>query len=116
MKIKLTVFRFSNHPFFAEIPPRSRGNSYAREAERLLDLHNVSLTTIQTAVLLGAFYGTEGDALHENLYYSVACRIGCLLNLPECMADTPLNQEMGIRCKFLRESSAIVNCSQCGGL
>lgn len=70
---------------------------YAREAERQLDLHNLSLVTLRTALLLGAFYGTEGDSLRESLYYSLACRIGSLFNLPDSACDTPLSRELGIR-------------------
>ncbi|KAH9208392.1 hypothetical protein DL95DRAFT_467801 [Leptodontidium sp. 2 PMI_412] len=77
--------------------PRSRGRVYAREAERQLDLHSLSLVTLRTSLLLGAFYGTEGDSPHESLYYSLACRIGSLLNLPHSTFDTPLSREVGIR-------------------
>ncbi|KAG4440911.1 hypothetical protein IFR05_003601 [Cadophora sp. M221] len=57
----------------------------------------LSLVTLRTALLLGAFYGTEGDSLHESLYYSLACRIGSLLNIPNSTFDTPLSREVGIR-------------------
>ncbi|KAK0101119.1 hypothetical protein ONS95_012898 [Cadophora gregata] len=89
--------RFSNHSFFSHSSPRSRGRVYAREAERQLELHNFSLVTLQITLLLGAFYGTEGDSKHESLYYSIACRIGSLLNLPNSAFDSPLSRELGIR-------------------
>ena len=80
-------------------PPRTRGVAYARAAEKQFDLHDPDLTTIQIAVLLGTYYGCEGDAVHEAVYYSVACRLACLLKVPECLNDTPLTRELGIRCK-----------------
>ena len=61
----------------------------------------MSIVTLQTSLLLGAFYGTEGDSLRENLYYSVACRIASLIDVPHCLEDTPLEKELGIRCGFL---------------
>lgn len=98
--------RFSNNAFFGGTSPRLRGIPYAREAERQLDLHSISLVTVQTALLLGAFYGTEGDSLHENLYYSLACRVACLLDIPAAMHDSPLNRELGVR----RESRIEYGC------
>ena len=92
-------YRFSNHSFFSLTSPRSRGRLYAREAERQFELHNFSLVTLQTALLLGAFYGTEGDSRHESLYYALACRIGSLLNLPNLSFENPLSRELGIRGK-----------------
>ena len=57
--------RFSDDIFFAGSDPRARGRPYAREAEHLLDLREVSLTTIQACVLIGAFSITEGEAASE---------------------------------------------------
>lgn len=54
--------RFSNDQFFQHIDPRVRGRPYAQEAEHLLNLREVSLTTIQATVLIGAYAITEGDA------------------------------------------------------
>ena len=52
--------RFSNENFFAGIDPRVRGRPFAQEAEHLLNLREISLTTIQASVLIGAFCVTEG--------------------------------------------------------
>lgn len=57
--------RFSDDAFFAGSDPRARGRPYAREAEHLLDLREISLTTVQACVLIGAFTITEGEAASE---------------------------------------------------
>ena len=94
--ISLTA-RFSNDPFFAGSDPRSRGRGYARDAERLLDLRDASVHTIQACVLLGAFVITEGEAISESLYYAVACRLAMYLDLPHMVVATRLEQETNVR-------------------
>lgn len=89
--------RFSTDSYFAGVDPRLRGRQYAREAERLLDLRDISLVTIQACVLLGAYVITEGEALAESLYYSVACRLAMALDLPNMPVGTRLEQETNIR-------------------
>jgi hypothetical protein len=89
--------RFSDDPFFAGIDPRIRGRPYGREAEHLLDMRETSLTTLQAAVLLGAFVITEGEAAAEAVYYSVACRVALILNLPQMSGATRLEQEINRR-------------------
>lgn len=89
--------RFSHDQYFAGIDPRLRGRQYAREAERLLDLRDTSIGTIQAAILLGSVAITEGEALPESLYYSVACRLAMALDLPNMLVGTRLEQETNIR-------------------
>lgn len=89
--------RFSQNPFFDGIDPRVRGQPYAKEAQRILDLREVSVTTIQACVLLGAFVVTEGEAAAESLYYSVACRLAMLMDLPNLPVETRVEQETNIR-------------------
>lgn len=89
--------RFSNDAYFSDVDPRVRGRAYAREAERLLDLRDVSVSTIQACVLLGAFVITEGEALPEALYYGIACRLAMALDLPNMPVSTRLEQETNIR-------------------
>lgn len=89
--------RFSDDPYFARIDRRIRGRPYAREAERLLDLRDASVSTVQACVLLGAYTITEGEAIPESLYYSVACRLAILLDLPNMSVGTRLEQETNIR-------------------
>lgn len=89
--------RFSTHPKLAEFPARERGRPYAKEAERLLDLHDTSLTTIQACMLLGAAWVTEGEAATESIYFSIASRMAMLLDLPNAYAATRIEQEANIR-------------------
>lgn len=89
--------RFSDDPYFAGVDRRIRGRPYAREAERLLDLRDASVSTIQACVLLGAYTITDGEAISESLYYSVACRLAILLDLPNMSVSTRLEQETNIR-------------------
>lgn len=86
--------RFSNDPFFTGIDPRIRGRPYARKAQTLLDLRDVSLTTIQACVLLGAFVITEGEAAAEAVFYSIACRSALVLDLPNFPGQSLLDQEI----------------------
>lgn len=86
--------RFSNDPFFANIDPRVRGRPYAQEAEHLLNLREVSLTTIQATVLVGAFAITEGDAHAEAVCYGIACRNALLIDLPNMLAPSRVEQEV----------------------
>lgn len=89
--------RFSQEPFFDGIEPRTRGEPYVRELQRLLDLRDVSVTTIQACVLLGACVITEGEAAAESLYYSVACRLAMLIDLPNLPVNTLLERETNVR-------------------
>ena len=65
----------------------------------LLDLRDLSLTTIQACVLLGAVSRTEGDDGAETVYYSVACRIANLLDLANMPCQNPLDKEINLRGK-----------------
>lgn len=95
----IDIDRFSQDPYFANVDARVRGRPYAREAERLLDLRDVSLATIQACVLLGAFVITEGEPAPEALYYGIACRTAMLIDLPNLPVLTRLEQEVNIRGK-----------------
>jgi hypothetical protein len=70
---------------------------YAQASAQLLDLRDISLQTIQACVLLGAFSIVEGEAAPEAVYYSVACRIAMLLDLPNAPAATRLEREVNRR-------------------
>jgi hypothetical protein len=89
--------RFSNDSFFTGVDPRIRGRPYARKAQALLDLREVSLTTIQACVLLGAFVITEGEAASEAVFYSIACRSALVLDLPNLPGESRLDQEVNRR-------------------
>ncbi|KAH7006838.1 hypothetical protein EDB80DRAFT_717902 [Ilyonectria destructans] len=89
--------RFSRHPSLSNIDPWERGRPYAKEAERLLDLHVVSLTTIQACMLLGLNFVVEGESRTECVYFAIASRMALLLDLPNALAKTPLEQEINRR-------------------
>jgi hypothetical protein len=63
----------------------------------LLNLEDISLTTVQACVLLGAIVITEGGAAAESVYYSVACRIAQLLDLANRPTSSRLEKEINIR-------------------
>ncbi|KAJ6009418.1 hypothetical protein N7522_004434 [Penicillium canescens] len=89
--------RFSTHPSLAAIHPWDRSRPYVREAEKLLDLHEVSLVTIQACILLAANVMADGEAMTECIYYGIACRIALLLDLPNRPAKTQVEQELNRR-------------------
>ncbi|CAK7200767.1 hypothetical protein SEUCBS139899_003466 [Sporothrix eucalyptigena] len=89
--------RFSSHASLANVEPRARGRPYAQEAERLLDLHDISLTTIQACMLLGHISIVEGEPATESVYFSIACRMALILDLPHTAAATPLQREVNLR-------------------
>ena len=59
--------RFSENSAFAGIHPRDRTSGYAKQSARLLDLGDLSLTTIQACVLLGAISITDGEGFAESV-------------------------------------------------
>jgi len=100
--------RFSSHPFFADIDPQERGRPYAKEAERLLDLHKTCLTTIQACVLLGGIQVVEMDSATESIYYTIACRLAMILDLPNAPAKTRIEQELNLRGRDRPRQPALV--------
>ncbi|KAI8713990.1 Zn(2)-C6 fungal-type domain-containing protein [Fusarium sp. LHS14.1] len=86
--------RFSSHPGFEGIEPCDRGRPYAEEAQRLLNLRDKSITTIQACILLGTVFQVEGDPNTESIYYAIASRMALLLDLPNAVADSPIEQEL----------------------
>jgi len=91
------ICRFSSNPVFTNTSPRKRGDDYANESSRLLDLRDISLTTIQACVLLGAFSITRGESAAESVYYCAACRIANLLDLAHKPTMDGLEKEVNRR-------------------
>ena len=89
--------RFSSHASLANVEPRERGRPYARETERLLNLHEISLTTVQVCILLGHISIVEGEPATESVFFSIACRMALILDLPHARAATPLQRELNLR-------------------
>ncbi|CRK08648.1 hypothetical protein BN1723_008993 [Verticillium longisporum] len=93
--------RFSSNHAFSGIPPMARGEHFATECNLLLNLRDVSLTTSQACVLLGAVSIVEGEAGAETVYYAAACRIANFLDLPNMPTPDPLQREIHIRGRHL---------------
>jgi hypothetical protein len=91
------VLRFSTNTIFAAIEPKDRGKGYGRECAKLLDLEDISLTTIQACVLLGSICITEGKSAAEAVYYSVASRIALLLDLANKPTHESIEEEVNKR-------------------
>ncbi|KAK2037061.1 hypothetical protein LZ31DRAFT_636276 [Colletotrichum somersetense] len=89
--------RFSTDPALADVDPRDRAQGYLQAAEGFVNLRDVSLTTIQLCVLIGAAWTAEGNGEAENIYYGVACRAALLLDLPNRPVTMLLEREINIR-------------------
>lgn len=77
----------------------ARAEPFAAEANALLNLRDVSVTTVQACVLLGAVSIVEGEAGAETVFYAAACRIASFLDLPNLPTQDPLRREIHIRGK-----------------
>lgn len=82
---------------FSDIPPTERGEPFARKSSALLNLRDISLTTIQACVLLGVVSISDGEAVAESVFYSAACRIANFLDLPTLASDDPITREVYLR-------------------
>lgn len=89
--------RFSSNPIFLDVNPWERSGEFEKESSLLLDLKDLSLTTIQACVLLGALSRTEGQGAAESVYHAVACRIANLLDLPNRPTSDAVEREVNIR-------------------
>jgi hypothetical protein len=93
-----SLCRFSTNFALADVDPWERGKPFAQEAVRLFDLREISLTTVQAAVILGAIMRvTEGESSVESVYYAVACRVASLLDLANRPAADSIEREVNIR-------------------
>jgi hypothetical protein len=90
--------RFSVNEAFAGTDPRDRGEVYRLASEKLLNIRNISPTTVQTCVLLGAYAAASGETDVENLYYALAGRMCLTLDLPNRPVASLLERELNIRC------------------
>ncbi|KAH7125691.1 hypothetical protein B0J11DRAFT_312165 [Dendryphion nanum] len=89
--------RFSVSEAFAGTDPRYRGEGYREASERILNIRDITPTTAQTCLLLGAYAAANGDIDVENLYYSLAGRMCLALDLPNRPVATLLERELNIR-------------------
>ncbi|KAH8172540.1 fungal specific transcription factor domain-containing protein [Sarocladium implicatum] len=89
--------RFSTHDAFTGLDPSRRGETFRVASEKLLDVRDVSIVTIQTCTLLGAYAAANGEIDVENLYYNLAGRISLLLDLPNQPYSSDLERELHTR-------------------
>jgi hypothetical protein len=89
--------RFSTDSFFDGIDPRERGEVYRTASEKLFSMRELTPTTIQVCVLLGAYAAASGDTDVENLYYSMGGRLCLALDLPNRPVASLVEREVNIR-------------------
>lgn len=89
--------RFSSNNIFRAVDPRQRGEQYAARARNLLDLTDISVTTIQACILLGTVSFSKSEMQSESLYYSVAVRLALILDLPRSRCDGEIERQVNLR-------------------
>ncbi|KAH7142311.1 hypothetical protein DER46DRAFT_640308 [Fusarium sp. MPI-SDFR-AT-0072] len=91
--------RYSTNAAFNSIAAWDRGRPYKEEARRLMDLENISLTTIQACMLLSANASVEGESFAEAVYHAAAARMATLpvLDLPTIPTQPLLEREINKR-------------------
>ncbi|KAG9191749.1 hypothetical protein G6011_10483 [Alternaria panax] len=89
--------RFSADEFFNGTTPRERGEVYRVASERLFSIRELTPTTVQVCVLLGAYAAASGDTDVENLYYSMGGRLSLVLDLPNRPVTSLVEREVNIR-------------------
>jgi hypothetical protein len=82
---------------FRDIDRRRRGRGYAKRAQTLLDLTDISLKTIQACVLLGTVCFSESQTKTEALYYSMAIRLALMLDLPRRRFSDEIERQVNLR-------------------
>jgi hypothetical protein len=89
--------RFSDSPDLAHINPRQRGQELAKKAAKMLNLQDISITTIQASILLGTIAYAESGMESEALYYSIAVRLALLLDLPNRPTSDEIERQLNLR-------------------
>ncbi|CEL03791.1 hypothetical protein ASPCAL04934 [Aspergillus calidoustus] len=89
--------RFSDNRIFVGIDRRRRGDQYAERARKLLDLTDISVSTIQACILLGTVCFSDSQTKSESLYYSVAVRLALILDLPSKQCADQVERQINLR-------------------
>ncbi|KAF7592257.1 hypothetical protein BBP40_000459 [Aspergillus hancockii] len=89
--------RFSQNKIFARVERRRRGDNYAAYARCLLDLNDISVQTVQACILLGTVCFSESNTKSEALYYSIATRLACILDLPKRTCKHEIERQVNLR-------------------
>jgi hypothetical protein len=82
---------------FTDTNPWQRGEHFRIASEELLNIRHITIVTIQTCILLGAYAAADGDIDVENLYYNSAGRLSLILDLPNKPASDILERELNAR-------------------
>lgn len=98
--------RFSTNPAFATVDPKDRSKGFGKECAKLLDLEDISLTTIQACVLLGCISITDGKSGAEAVYYCVAARMALLQDLANTPTSNLIEAEVNKRGMYIHFSMA----------
>ncbi|KAH9866273.1 hypothetical protein J1614_008839 [Plenodomus biglobosus] len=89
--------RFSSDEYFEGTDPRERGQVYREASEKLFSIRDISPTTAQACVLLGAYAAANGETDVENMYYSTGGRMCLALDLANRPVASLLERELNIR-------------------
>ncbi|KAI5293912.1 hypothetical protein KEM52_005029 [Ascosphaera acerosa] len=89
--------RFSDNPLFNNENRWNRGALFADRACRLLDLTDISIVTIQGALLIGTWCYAECKPQAEALYNTIANRLASIIDLPHRPADSEMEKQENLR-------------------
>jgi hypothetical protein len=96
----LRSIRFSTSTSLAHTEPRYRGSEFVEKAKSLLDMTEISVTTIQACVLLGTISFSESKSEAEALYYAVANRLAFILDLLHRPVAEEIERQVNLRSKY----------------
>jgi hypothetical protein len=96
----LRNIRFSKSGCLAHLEPRYRGSEFVEKTKGLLDMTNISVTTIQACVLLGTISFSECKTEAEALYYAVANRLAFILDLSNRPVADEIERQVNLRSKY----------------
>lgn len=95
--VQLRNTRFSKTEELAHAEPRHRGSKFVAKAKALLDMDDISVTTIQACVLLGTISFSESKTESEALYYALANRLAFILDLPHRPTRDEVERQVNLR-------------------
>lgn len=93
--------RFSDSTSLSHVKPRYRGTEFVKRAIELLDMTDISITTIQACVLLGTISYSESKMETEALYYAVANRLAFILDLSHRPVADCVERQVNLRSKHV---------------
>ena len=100
LDLVLRSIRFSTSTSLAHTEPRYRGFEFVGKAKSLLDMTEISVTTIQACVLLGTISFSESKSEAEALYYAVANRLAFILDLLHRPVADEIERQVNLRSKY----------------